>query len=70
MPDEYAITLAPLAPEDGGGWVALVLDLPGCMSDGATAAEALKNAQDAIAEWLGAARTMGRPIPRPALRVA
>ena len=30
----YAIIVEPLSAEDGGGFVATVPDLPGCMSDG------------------------------------
>ena len=44
---------------------AYVPDLPGCMSDGKTAYEALQNAEGAIEEWKDAARSMGRPIPHP-----
>lgn len=62
---EYPVVLRPLSVEDGSGWIALVPDLPGCMSDGATAKEALENVEDAIAEWKQAAQAMGRPIPRP-----
>lgn len=62
---EYPVVLRPLSTEDGGGWIALVPDLPGCMSDGATAKEALENVEGAIAEWKDTARAMGRPIPRP-----
>ncbi|CAK0770758.1 hypothetical protein WCLP8_4630002 [uncultured Gammaproteobacteria bacterium] len=32
--------LSPLSEADGGGWLAEVPDLPGCMSDGATPEEA------------------------------
>jgi len=62
---EYPVVLRPLSPEDGGGWIALVPDLPGCMSDGATAKYALDNVEDAIHEWKLQATAMGRPIPRP-----
>src|ERR1700685_4520759 len=31
---DYAVVIEALADEDGGGFVATVLDLPGCMSDG------------------------------------
>ena len=62
---EYSITVSPLAQADGGGWIAVVPDLPGCMSDGETAAEALKNAEDAVEEWINAARATGRPVPEP-----
>ncbi|HEY7551215.1 MAG TPA: type II toxin-antitoxin system HicB family antitoxin [Hyphomicrobiaceae bacterium] len=62
---EYPVVLRPLTPEDGGGWVALVPDLPGCMSDGENAYEALQNVQGAIEEWKDAALKLGRPIPKP-----
>jgi predicted RNase H-like HicB family nuclease len=64
---EYAVTIRPLSAADGGGFVALVPDLPGCMSDGETPQEALANAQDAIACWIEAAHELGRPIPEPTL---
>ena len=61
----YPVTIQPLSAEHGGGFVALVRDLPGCMSDGATPEEALANVEDAIACWIEAARDLGRPIPAP-----
>lgn len=62
---DYPVVLRPLAPEDGGGWIALVPDLPGCMSDGESADEALRNVRDAIGEWRDAAARLGRPVPGP-----
>jgi antitoxin HicB len=62
---EYPVVLRPLAAEDGGGWIALVPDLPGCMSDGESADEALRNVKDAIEEWKDAAERLGHPVPRP-----
>jgi hypothetical protein len=35
----YAVVIEPLTDEEGGGFVATVPDLPGCMSDGDTRAE-------------------------------
>lgn len=61
----YAVIVSPLPPEDGGGFVATVPDLPGCMSDGESPEEALQNVQDAINEWLDMAEQMGRPLPAP-----
>ncbi|MGI8839507.1 MAG: type II toxin-antitoxin system HicB family antitoxin [Caulobacteraceae bacterium] len=61
----YAVIIEPLAESDGGGFVATVPDLPGCMSDGATDVEALENAHDAIAAWIEQAMAMGRTIPTP-----
>ena len=62
---EYAVILMPLAEEDGGGFVATVPDLPGCMSNGDTPEAALREVQDAIAAWIEAAVSMGRAVPRP-----
>lgn len=62
---QYRINLRPLTANEGGGWLAEVPDLPGCMSDGDTPEEAALNVQDAIEEWLAAARDMGRQIPEP-----
>jgi antitoxin HicB len=62
---EYPVLIRALPATDGGGFVALVPDLPGCMSDGETPAEAFANAQDAIAVWIEAASELGRPIPAP-----
>ena len=53
---EYAVRIERLAENDGGGYLATVPDLPGCMSDGATPEEALKNVQDAIVTWIEAAK--------------
>lgn len=61
----YPIRIRPLSDEDGGGWLAEVPDLPGCMSDGETPEEALLNVQDAIQEWIAAAAEMGREVPSP-----
>ena len=67
---EYSIVVEPLPPEEGGGFVATVPDLPGCMSDGETPEEALVNIQDAIAAWIEAARDMGHAVPPPSRRMA
>ena len=69
---EYAVVIEPLSEEDGGGFLATVPDLPGCMSDGDTREEAARNVEDAIASWLEEARSVGREIPklRAALHIA
>ena len=62
---KYPVLVSPLSDDDGGGFLATVPDLPGCMSDGETPAEAIENVQDAIEEWLDLARKLGREIPTP-----
>ena len=42
-----------------------VPDLPGCMADGDTPAEAAANAEEVISVWIDTAREAGRPIPEP-----
>jgi predicted RNase H-like HicB family nuclease len=71
-PQAFAVAFSPLSPEDGGGFLATVSDLSGCMSDGETREEAARNVDDAIRCWLEQARDMGRaiPKPRPELKIA
>ncbi len=61
----YSVTIEPLSEADGGGFVAFVPDLPGCMSDGETPEQALTNVLDAIETWIEAARDMGHTVPEP-----
>ena len=63
--DAYAHMVEPLTPEDGGGYLITFPDLPGCMSDGETEAEALTNARDAFSVWVSARAHMGKSIPKP-----
>jgi antitoxin HicB len=70
MAAHYHIEVRPLTPEEGGGYLAWVPDLPGCASDGATPGEAIANASLAIEEWIAEAGTLGRPIPVPSRRTA
>ncbi|WP_397402909.1 type II toxin-antitoxin system HicB family antitoxin [Phenylobacterium sp.] len=62
--NEYAIMVEPLDVADGGGWLATVPALPGCMGDGESREEALADVQNAIVEWQAAARELGRDVPR------
>ncbi|MBS0641729.1 MAG: type II toxin-antitoxin system HicB family antitoxin [Proteobacteria bacterium] len=66
----YPIIIEPLAPDEGGGFLAHVPDLPGCMSDGATPEQAAANVQDAIASWIEAALDLGHAVPAPSRRLA
>jgi predicted RNase H-like HicB family nuclease len=65
---DYPVLIEPLPAEDGGGFVATVPDLPGCMSDGETPEEALANVRDAVAAWIEEARALGRVVPEPSRR--
>jgi len=62
---EYPVIIEPLPDNEGGGFVALVPDLPGCMSDGRTPEEALVAVRDATSAWIEEGTALGRVIPRP-----
>jgi predicted RNase H-like HicB family nuclease len=47
------------------GYLAEILELPGCATAGETPAEALRNLDDAMALWLESALVHGDPIPEP-----
>lgn len=64
-PRDYPVQLRRLDAEDGGGWLAEVPDLPGCMSDGETPEEAVERVQDAIVSWIEAALELGRTVSPP-----
>jgi antitoxin HicB len=67
---EYPIVIESLSEGDGGGFLATVPDLPGCMSDGETREAAARNVADAIAAWIEEATRMGRSIPEPSSHLA
>ena len=46
-------------------YIAEVPELAGCMADGETYQDAIKNAEVVIQEWIETAREVGRPIPQP-----
>ena len=46
-------------------YLAEVPELPGCMADGESHAEVLKNLNEVATLWLETARHENRPIPKP-----
>ena len=68
--------------KDDDCFVVEVPELPGCMADGQTYAEAVANAEQIIEEWIAVtqrdgarpgfqtARKLGRPIPVPRGKLA
>lgn len=63
--EDYAINVNPLPDEEGGGFLASIPDLPGCVADGATINEAISEARDAFAAWTMAEREDKGELPRP-----
>lgn len=63
--EAYGHIIAPLSEDDGGGYVIMFPDLPGCMSDGETMDGVLANGRDAFNSWIAAQVDMKRQIPAP-----
>lgn len=51
--------------DEDQAYIAELPDLPGCMADGATYAEALAAVEIVAGEWLKTALEIGRSIPQP-----
>jgi predicted RNase H-like HicB family nuclease len=62
----YEIKLRQLSEDEGGGWFAEIPALPGCMSDGETIEEAVRNLEDAKKIWIETCVALGRRVPEPA----
>jgi antitoxin HicB len=54
-----------LIREDATTWFARVVELPGCMTEGDSAADAVAMLQDAMAGWIELVLEDGRVIPEP-----
>ena len=51
--------------QEDQAYIAEVPELAGCMADGTTYQEAVKNAEQVIAEWIETAVELGRYVPEP-----
>lgn len=61
----YQVNIFALSEEDGGGYIAVVPDLPGCIADGDTPTEALEAIGESIDMWIKVQREDGEEIPEP-----
>lgn len=52
-----------LQGKDGGGWLAEIPELPGCMSGGATPDGAFRSILEAKQVWMQDCSRLGRTIP-------
>lgn len=59
----YSVYLA-WSNEDGA-YIAMIPELPGCMADGQTHEEALRNLTVVAEEWIQTAKEESRPVPEP-----
>ena len=66
-PEEYlkAPYARILIPDEEGGFIAEILEFPGCISQGDTAEEALKNLEAAANGWIEATLAQGQEVPPP-----
>lgn len=51
--------------DDDNAFIVEVPELPGCMADGATVEEAIKNSELIIKEWIEVAVERGIEVPEP-----
>jgi len=54
-----------LVPDETGGYVASIQEFPGCIAEGDTADEAIKNLDEATASWVEVALSNGYEIRDP-----
>lgn len=66
--EAYSHVISQLAKDEGGGFLITFPDLPGCISDGATEAEAVANGRDAFKSWVSARKDAAKEIPAPFYR--
>lgn len=55
--------MRPLSEEEGGGYLIEFPDYPGCVADGETPEEAMKEGEDALKSYRTTLHELGRPIP-------
>ena len=54
-----------VVPEADGSYTAEILEFPGCVASGDSAAEALANVEDVAIDWIAATLEQGQNIPEP-----
>jgi predicted RNase H-like HicB family nuclease len=65
MDQMYKYELSIFWSDEDRRYVVEVPELPGCMADGETYEQAIKNAQVVLLDWIETARSVGREIPQP-----
>lgn len=51
--------------KEDDSFIAEVPELPGCMADGESYLDAVKNVEIVIEQWISTAKDLGREIPEP-----
>jgi predicted RNase H-like HicB family nuclease len=65
MSEKYRYEIIIYWSDEDQAFIAEVPELPGCMADGSTYAEAIANVEVIIDEWVATAKDLGREIPEP-----
>ncbi len=55
--------IRPLSDVEGGGYLVEFPDFPGCVSDGETPEEAIREGKDALKSYMKTLKELGRSIP-------
>jgi antitoxin HicB len=55
--------IRPLTPEEGGGYLVEFPEYPGCIADGESPEEALREGRDSLVSYLRTLEELGRPVP-------
>lgn len=55
--------IKPLSEVDGGGYLIEFPDFPGCMADGETPEQAMKEGRDALSSYIRTLEELGRKVP-------
>ena len=55
--------IRPLSADEGGGYLVEFPDFPGCIADGETPEDAVREGRDAIASYVKTLKELGRDIP-------
>ena len=63
--EDYSLNITPIPKDEGGGFMVIFPDLPGCVADGTTMEEALSEAHDAFLAWSKAEQEDKGKLPSP-----
>ncbi|MBU1261638.1 type II toxin-antitoxin system HicB family antitoxin [bacterium] len=66
---KYPIKITPTPEEEGGGYCAEISNLYGCLGDGETIEEALKNLEDVKYTTIEMLLEKKKPIPEPTIHL-
>ncbi|CAN7480571.1 type II toxin-antitoxin system HicB family antitoxin [Phyllobacterium sp. LjRoot231] len=56
--------IRPLTEEEGSGYLVEFPDYPGCIADGETPEDALKEGRDALRSYIETLKELGRAVPK------